>query len=114
MSNTLVTWKPDINYAELYMLLNRAESDKNDGVHVILKTKKLDWHDNVLYENDGNYKGNPRIHQFKNGLQSFMFMHEVEMEEADKHSNTDVEYYMDPFMTKEGTVQRIAFYVPTY
>ena len=47
MTNMLTTGKSDINYTGFNILLNRTESDKNDGVHVILKPSKLYWHNNL-------------------------------------------------------------------
>ena len=98
MTNVLTIEEPDLNCAELYMLLSRAESNTN-GMHVFLKPKKLGWHDNVdvhpemklfnlknvpmLYETvysvmsrnyDGNYKNDPKVHQLELTVLFFIFL----------------------------------------
>ena len=82
----------------------------NDSAHMSLKLKRTDGHDNVdvppemelfnlknvsvLYKTvysvmarnyDGDYKGDPRVHQFRITVLFFMFLHEDE--DAKKHSN---------------------------
>ena len=42
----------------------------------------------------------------------FMFLHEDETEDVNKHSNMAIVYYLYPFVTKEMTVQRLAINLP--
>ena len=51
-------------------------------------------------------------HQFENVVQFYIFLNEDEIEDAYKHSNMAVVCYLDPFVTKERIVKRLAFNVP--
>ena len=99
MTDTLIAGKPNFNYTELCKLLSQAVSVMNDSMHLILKPKKLGWHDNVdvhpemklfnlknvpmLYETvysvmsrnyDGNYKNDPKVHQLELTVLFFIFL----------------------------------------